>query len=108
MTGVGHARLILEPFGKFWGAFSVMDLFILNALTMVTEFIGISFAVSYLGLPKVPTAIFAAVAVIGAVSMPTRFVARLIGLSPGAFRQCRFRERPAKRANPPERRSRAA
>jgi Mn2+/Fe2+ NRAMP family transporter len=68
VSGVGHARLILERFGKFWGAFSVIDLFILNALTIVTEFIGISLAVSYLGLPKVPTVIFAAVAVIGAVS----------------------------------------
>src|ERR1700736_1485048 len=24
VTGVGHARLILERFGKFWGAFSVI------------------------------------------------------------------------------------
>src|ERR1700681_4269511 len=68
VTGVGHARLILERFGKFWGAFSVIDLFILNALTIVTEFIGISLAVSYLGLPKVPTVIVAAITVIGAVS----------------------------------------
>jgi Natural resistance-associated macrophage protein len=29
VTGVGHARLILERFGKFWGAFSVIDLFLL-------------------------------------------------------------------------------
>src|ERR1700730_10871355 len=33
VSGVGHARLILARFGKFWGAFSVIDLFILNALT---------------------------------------------------------------------------
>ena len=52
VTGVGHARLILERFGKFWGAFSVIDLFILNALTIVTEFIGVSFGLDYLGLPK--------------------------------------------------------
>jgi len=52
VTGVGHARLILERFGKFWGAFSVIDLFILNALTIVTEFIGISLALDFLGLPK--------------------------------------------------------
>ena len=52
VTGVGHARLILERFGKFWGAFSVIDLFLLNALTIVTEFIGISLALDYLGLPK--------------------------------------------------------
>src|SRR6202162_2914484 len=39
---VGHAKLILRRFGRFWGAFSVIDLFVLNALTLVTEFIGIS------------------------------------------------------------------
>jgi NRAMP (natural resistance-associated macrophage protein)-like metal ion transporter len=52
VSGVGHARLILERFGRFWGAFSVIDLFLLNALTIVTEFIGISLALDYLGLPK--------------------------------------------------------
>jgi Mn2+/Fe2+ NRAMP family transporter len=53
VTGVGHARLILERFGKFWGAFSVIDLFILNGLTIVTEFIGVSLGLDALGLPKV-------------------------------------------------------
>jgi len=52
VTGVGHARLILERFGKFWGAFSVIDLFILNALTIVTEFIGISLGLDHLGLSR--------------------------------------------------------
>ena len=52
VTGVGHARLILERFGRFWGAFSVIDLFILNGLTIVTEFIGINLALGYLGVPK--------------------------------------------------------
>ncbi|MBV8650998.1 MAG: Nramp family divalent metal transporter [Alphaproteobacteria bacterium] len=52
VTGVGHARLILERFGKFWGAFSVIDLFLLNALTIVTEFFGISLALDYLGLQR--------------------------------------------------------
>jgi NRAMP (natural resistance-associated macrophage protein)-like metal ion transporter len=68
VTGVGHARLILERFGRFWGAFSVIDLFLLNALTIVTEFIGISLGLSYLGLPKVPGVLIAAVVVIGAAS----------------------------------------
>lgn len=68
VTGVGHARLILERFGKFWGAFSVIDLFLLNALTIVTEFIGISLAVSYLGLPKIPAVAVSAVAIVAAVS----------------------------------------
>ncbi len=52
VTRVGHARLILERFGRFWGAFSVIDLFVLNALTIVTEFIGVSLALGYLGVPK--------------------------------------------------------
>ncbi len=52
VTGVGHARLILERFGKFWGAFSVIDLFVLNGLTIVTEFIGVSLGLDFLGLPK--------------------------------------------------------
>ena len=53
VTGVGHARLILARFGKFWGTFEVIDLFLLNALTIVTEFIGITLAAGYLGVPKV-------------------------------------------------------
>ena len=68
VTGVGHARLILERFGKFWGAFSVIDLFILNALTIVTEFIGISLGLGYLGLPKVAGVLIAAVIIVAAAS----------------------------------------
>jgi NRAMP (natural resistance-associated macrophage protein)-like metal ion transporter len=68
VTGVGHARLILERFGKFWGAFSVIDLFILNALTIVTEFIGVTLAVGYLGLPKIPSVLLASTVIVGAVS----------------------------------------
>ncbi|MCQ4085215.1 divalent metal cation transporter [Streptomyces sp. RB6PN25] len=60
VTGVGHARLILERFGRFWGAFSVIDLFLLNALTLVTEFIGITLAAGYLGLPKGASVVLAA------------------------------------------------
>src|SRR5580692_3610180 len=68
VSGVGHARLILERFGKFWGAFSVIDLFVLNALTIVTEFIGVTLAVGYLGLPKVPSVVLAGAVVVGAAS----------------------------------------
>jgi Mn2+/Fe2+ NRAMP family transporter len=64
VSGVGHARLILERFGKFWGAFSVIDLFVLNALTLVTEFIGISLGLDFLGVPKVAGVVVAAGALI--------------------------------------------
>jgi len=66
VTGVGHARLILERFGKFWGAFSVIDLFILNALTIITEFIGITLAAGYLGLPRAAAVALAAAVIMGA------------------------------------------
>jgi NRAMP (natural resistance-associated macrophage protein)-like metal ion transporter len=65
VTGVGHARLILERFGRFWGAFSVIDLFLLNALTIITEFIGITLAAGYLGLPKAVSVALAAAVVVG-------------------------------------------
>ncbi len=52
VTGVGHARLINERFGRGWGWFSVGDLFVLNFLTIVTEFIGISLAASYVGISR--------------------------------------------------------
>jgi Mn2+/Fe2+ NRAMP family transporter len=68
VAGVGHARLILERSGKFWGAFSVIDLFILNALTIVTEFIGISLGLDYLGLPKIAGVLIAAAIVVAAAS----------------------------------------
>jgi NRAMP (natural resistance-associated macrophage protein)-like metal ion transporter len=52
VTGVGHARLIQERFGRFWAWFSVGDLFILNFLTIVTEFIGVSLALGYFGVSQ--------------------------------------------------------
>jgi NRAMP (natural resistance-associated macrophage protein)-like metal ion transporter len=68
VTGVGHARLIFQRFGRFWGAFSIIDLLLLNALTIVTEFIGVTLGLEYLGLPKVWGVIAAAVAIIAAAS----------------------------------------
>ena len=68
VTGVGHGRLIIERFGRFWGAFSIIDLFLLNALTLVTEFIGITLAVGYLGLPKAPSVIAAGLVIVAAAS----------------------------------------
>ncbi|WP_118181989.1 NRAMP family divalent metal transporter [Paraburkholderia phosphatilytica] len=68
VTGVGHARLIFQRFGRFWGAFSVIDLFLLNALTIVTEFIGITFALEFLGVPRVAGVLVAALLTGAAVS----------------------------------------
>ncbi|HEY3866426.1 MAG TPA: NRAMP family divalent metal transporter [Solirubrobacteraceae bacterium] len=68
VTGVGHARLINERFGRFWGWFSVGDLFILNFLTIVTEFIGVSLALGYFGVSKYVAVPLAAAALIGITS----------------------------------------
>ncbi|MGL6234391.1 MAG: Nramp family divalent metal transporter [Segniliparus sp.] len=71
VTGVGHARLINERFGRGWGWFSVGDLFLLNFLTIITEFIGVALASEVFGIPKlvvVPTAAVALVAIIASGS----------------------------------------
>jgi Mn2+/Fe2+ NRAMP family transporter len=64
VTGAGHARLILARFGKFWGAFEIGGLFLLNALTIVTEFIGITLSAGYLGVPKLIAVLLAAAVII--------------------------------------------
>jgi Mn2+/Fe2+ NRAMP family transporter len=65
VTGVGHARLINERFGRFWGWFSVGDLFLLNFLTIVTEFIGVSLALRYFGVTPYVSVPVTAVVLIG-------------------------------------------
>jgi Mn2+/Fe2+ NRAMP family transporter len=65
VTGVGHARLINERFGRFWGWFSVGDLFLLNFLTIVTEFIGISLALRYFGVSPYISVPVTAVVLVG-------------------------------------------
>jgi Mn2+/Fe2+ NRAMP family transporter len=49
-TGKGHAAMIYERFGKWWGRFSLIDLLIVNFLTLVTEFAAISLALSAMGV----------------------------------------------------------
>ena len=70
VTKRGHAEAIFEGFGKFWGWFSLADLAIVNWLTLVTEYIGMTAAMSLFGVPPVVTfvavsAILAAVALTG-------------------------------------------
>jgi Mn2+/Fe2+ NRAMP family transporter len=49
-TGKGHAAMIYERFGKWWGRFSLADLLIVNFLTLITEFAAISLALSAMGV----------------------------------------------------------
>jgi Mn2+/Fe2+ NRAMP family transporter len=49
-TGKGHAAMIYERFGKWWGRFSLIDLLVVNFLTLITEFAAVSLALSALGI----------------------------------------------------------
>jgi Natural resistance-associated macrophage protein len=61
VSGVGHGRLIFARFGKFWGTFSVADLFIINAVTVVAEFIGVEQALSFFGMSATAAVVASAV-----------------------------------------------
>lgn len=74
VTGVGHARLINERFGRFWGMFSVGDLFILNFLTIATEFIGVSLSLGYFGVSDY-------------VSVPLAAAGLIVMTASGSFRR---------------------
>jgi Mn2+/Fe2+ NRAMP family transporter len=50
-THRGHAELIFERFGPFWGWFSMIDLAIGNFLTLITEFIAIRAGLGFFGVP---------------------------------------------------------
>jgi Mn2+/Fe2+ NRAMP family transporter len=52
-TGKGHAAMIYERFGKWWGRFSLADLLIVNFLTLITEFAAISLALSAMGVSPI-------------------------------------------------------
>ena len=61
VSGVGHGKLILARFGKFWGTFSVFDLFVINAVTIVVEFIGVEQSLSFFGMSSLWAVISSAI-----------------------------------------------
>ena len=66
VTGVGHGRLIRERIGRRWGNVSIGSILLLNFLIIITEFIGISLSMTYLGVSpyvSVPVAVVALFAV---------------------------------------------
>ncbi|MBO0684906.1 MAG: divalent metal cation transporter [Candidatus Dormibacteraeota bacterium] len=69
VTGVGHGKLIFERLGRFWGAFSVGGLLLLNFLTLVTEFAGVSLALDHFGVsPLISVPIAAALLILATAS----------------------------------------
>jgi Mn2+/Fe2+ NRAMP family transporter len=67
VTKRGHAEAIFDAFGSFWGWFSFLDLALVNWLTMITEFIGMTVALSIFGIPPVLTVIFVILMMMGIV-----------------------------------------
>jgi NRAMP (natural resistance-associated macrophage protein)-like metal ion transporter len=51
VTKRGHGEAIFDGFGPFWGWFSIFDLAVINFLTLVTEYIGMTEAMSMFGVP---------------------------------------------------------
>jgi Mn2+/Fe2+ NRAMP family transporter len=52
VTKRGHAEAIFDGFGRFWGWFSIFDLALINWLTLVTEYIGMTQAMRVFNVPE--------------------------------------------------------
>lgn len=73
-TGKGHAKMIYERFGKWWGFFSLADLLLVNFLTLITEFAMMSLAFEELGISPyiaVPLSALALIVVVAEASYLT-------------------------------------
>src|SRR6202789_1168136 len=71
-TQRGHAELIFDRFGPFWGWFSMIDLMIGNFLTLVTEFIAIRAGLGFFGV-RPAFAVFGALLVLSIALMTHRY-----------------------------------
>jgi Mn2+/Fe2+ NRAMP family transporter len=68
-THRGHAELIFQRFGPFWGYFAMADLVFGNLLTLVTEFIAIQAGGLYFGVAPVVSVIGSVVLVLGSLAL---------------------------------------
>src|SRR5271169_3876897 len=64
VTKRGHAEAIFEAFGPFWGWFSLLDLILTDWLTLITEFIGMTAALSIFRVPPIVTVIAVSIVMI--------------------------------------------
>ena len=71
-THRGHAELIFERFGPFWGWFSIIDLGIGNFLTLITEFVAIRAGLGFFGVPPW-AAVLSALALLYTVLLTRRY-----------------------------------
>jgi Mn2+/Fe2+ NRAMP family transporter len=57
VTKRGHAEAIFHAFGSFWEWFSLLDLVLVDWLTMITEFVGMTAAMNIFGVPPLVVAV---------------------------------------------------
>ena len=67
VTKRGHAEAIFDGFGPFWGWFSLFDLAVVNWLTLITEYIGMTAAMSIFGVPPLLTFVLVTIVLMGVV-----------------------------------------
>lgn len=72
VTKRGHAEAIFDSFGSFWGWFSLLDLILVNWLTLITEFIGMSAALNVFGVPPYITVPLVCI-LLGVISLNGRY-----------------------------------
>jgi len=72
VTKRGHAEAIFDAFGSFWGWFSLLDLVLSDWLTLITEFIGMTAAMSIFHIPAIVTVLVTWV-IMGAMILSGRF-----------------------------------
>lgn len=72
VTKRGHAEAIFDAFGPFWGWFSLIDLGLVDWLTLITEFIGMTAAMSIFHVPPVVTVICVSI-LMGVMVMQGRY-----------------------------------
>ncbi len=68
-TGRGHAELIFQRFGPFWGYFAMGDLVFGNVLTLVTEFIAIQAGGLYFGVPSWISVLLGLAMIVGSLGL---------------------------------------
>jgi NRAMP (natural resistance-associated macrophage protein)-like metal ion transporter len=72
VTKRGHAEAIFRAFGPFWGWFSLLDLVLTDWLTMITEFIGMTAALSIFHIPPAVTVVLVCL-IMGAMILSGRY-----------------------------------
>src|SRR6202163_1388724 len=84
-THRGHAELIFDRFGPFWGWFSMIDLAIGNFLTLITEFIAIRAGLGFFGVPPWMAILIALVILYAALMSHRYWTWERITLAAAAF-----------------------